>query len=54
MNQNYSDVNSIKIIDFGTSFQFYKATQVAATTPEYLAPEILKFLDDRNSPQKVS
>ena len=50
LNQNHTDVLKVKIIDFGTSFQFFKATQVAATTPEYLAPEILKFLDDRNNP----
>ena len=54
VNQQGTEVNGVKLIDFGTSFQFYKATSVASTTPEYLAPEILKVLDDRNNSQKVS
>ncbi len=38
-------IKSLKIIDFGSSFVFSKVKSVPATTPEYLAPEVLAFLD---------
>ena len=41
-------VSSVKIIDFGSSFDFSKVNQdVEITTPEYLPPEILDFIDFR-------
>ena len=39
-------LSSVKIIDFGTSFDFGKVNQkVEITTPEYLPPEILEFVE---------
>ena len=38
-----SKIQSLKIIDYGSSFQF-KNMKVTGTTPEYLAPEVLKYL----------
>lgn len=41
-------VSSVKIIDFGTSFNFNIVNQeVQVTTPEYLPPEILDFVEFR-------
>lgn len=41
-------LNSIKIIDFGSSFSFHKANEgIELTTPEYLAPDILEFLETK-------
>ena len=41
-------VSSVKIIDFGTSFNFNQVNnEVQVTTPEYLPPEILDFVDFR-------
>ena len=37
---------SMKIIDFGSSFSYTKLSkEVELTTPEYLPPEILNYLD---------
>ena len=39
-------VTSVKIIDFGSSFDFDKVNQkIEITTPEYLPPEILEFME---------
>lgn len=38
----------MKLIDFGSAFQFHNVTQITGTTPEYLAPEILDYLEQRN------
>ena len=35
------------MIDFGSSFVFEDAYSVPATTPEYLAPEVLEFMERR-------
>ena len=41
-------VNSVKIIDFGSCFDFEKVNkEFEITTPEYLPPEILEFIDFR-------
>jgi hypothetical protein len=38
----------VKIIDFGSCFDFEKVNkEVDITTPEYLPPEILEFIDFR-------
>ena len=37
------------MIDFGSAFQFHNVTRITATTPEYLAPEILNYLVERNN-----
>lgn len=49
--QDCSDIKQIKLIDFGSAFEFHNVTQVTATTPEYLAPELLEFLESRNNMQ---
>ena len=41
-------MSSVKIIDFGTSFNFSTVNNdVQVTTPEYLPPEILDFVEFR-------
>jgi serine/threonine protein kinase len=41
-------ITNIKIIDFGSSFSFAKLnSSIELTTPEYLAPDILEFLDSK-------
>ena len=35
------------MIDFGSAFVFSEATTLPASTPEYLAPEILDFMEKR-------
>lgn len=52
MNSDSTDIEGIKLIDFGSAFQFHNVTQITATTPEYLAPEILNYLEDRNKNSK--
>ena len=47
MNQDNTDIKDIKLIDFGSAFEFHNVTQITSTTPEYLAPEILEFLETR-------
>ena len=47
MQPDFSDIKQIKLIDFGSAFMFDNVTQISATTPEYLAPEILEFLETR-------
>jgi len=45
---NYQNrcVSSVKIIDFGTSLLFSDLNQkVDITTPEYLPPEILEYIE---------
>lgn len=45
MNRYNTDIENVKLIDFGSAFQFHNVTQITATTPEYLAPEILDYLE---------
>jgi serine/threonine protein kinase len=42
-------INSLKFIDFGSAFFINEATTLSLSTPEYLAPEILKYLSSRGS-----
>jgi serine/threonine protein kinase len=41
-------ITSFKLIDFGSAFFSDQASHIAATTPEYLAPEVLDFIENRN------
>ena len=41
-------LKDVKLIDFGSAFVFRDAYSVPATTPEYLAPEVLEFMDKRS------
>ena len=39
-------VEQVKVIDFGSSFDFSKANSaIELTTPEYLPPEVLDFIE---------
>ena len=44
---NGKEIQSIKLIDFGSSFSFENPSNIQASTPEYLAPEVLEYLDQR-------
>mmetsp|Transcript_26729 Transcript_26729/g.23593 ORF Transcript_26729/g.23593 Transcript_26729/m.23593 type:complete len:217 (+) Transcript_26729:886-1536(+) len=42
-------IKDLKIIDFGSSFIYSEATTISMSTPEYLSPEVLKYIDKRHS-----
>ena len=41
-------IKELKLIDFGSAFSFMNASNITATTPEYLAPEVLQYLECRS------
>jgi serine/threonine protein kinase len=41
-------ITALKLIDFGSAFSFMNASNITATTPEYLAPEVLQYLECRS------
>lgn len=40
-------LKDIKLIDFGSAFSYESPSHISATTPEYLAPEVLDYLERR-------
>jgi len=44
LDESNSQIVEVKLIDFGSAFKFDSEMNVNATTPEYLAPEMLTFL----------
>lgn len=45
-------LNGIKVIDFGSAFAYSTSNangKITASTPEYLAPEVLAFLETKSS-----
>lgn len=42
-------IRNLKVIDFGSAFLFSDATTISMSTPEYLAPEVLQYIDKRHS-----
>jgi len=42
-------IKDLKIIDFGSAFIYSEATSVCMSTPEYLSPEVLKYIDTRHT-----
>ena len=42
-----SRLRDIKLIDFGSAFSYENPSSISATTPEYLAPEVLTYLERR-------
>lgn len=42
-------ITGLKLIDFGSAFSFQNATNISASTPEYLAPEVLQYLENRGA-----
>jgi len=41
------EITDLKLIDFGSAFSFDCPSNIQASTPEYLAPEVLEYLDKR-------
>lgn len=41
------DIKDIKLIDFGSAFSYENPSNIQASTPEYLAPEVLEYLENR-------
>lgn len=41
------EIMDLKLIDFGSAFSFDSPSNIQASTPEYLAPEVLEYLDNR-------
>ena len=41
-------ISDLKLIDFGSAFHSDQASHISATTPEYLAPEVLDFIENRS------
>ena len=42
-------VKDIKLIDFGSAFSYETPSNISASTPEYLAPEVLEYLENRGA-----
>lgn len=42
-------ISNLKVIDFGSAFLYSEASSVNMSTPEYLSPEVLKFIDKRHA-----
>jgi serine/threonine protein kinase len=40
-------ITDLKLIDFGSAFSFDCPSNIQASTPEYLAPEVLEYLENR-------
>ena len=40
-------ITDIKLIDFGSAFSFENPSNINASTPEYLSPEVLEYLENR-------
>jgi len=40
-------IKDLKLIDFGSAFSYENPSNITATTPEYLAPEVLEYLERR-------
>ena len=55
-NNDYFEINSIKIIDFGSAFDYENISSISSNTPEYLCPEIThgnkKFLKELGKDKK--
>jgi serine/threonine protein kinase len=42
---NGKEITEIKLIDFGSAFSYENPSNIQASTPEYLAPEVLEYLE---------
>jgi serine/threonine protein kinase len=40
-------IQDVKLIDFGSAFSYENPSSITASTPEYLAPEVLEYLENR-------
>ena len=43
-------INSVKLIDFGSAFFYNQPCNIRMSTPEYLSPECLSYLDSSSKP----
>jgi len=48
-NYELNTFDNIKIIDFGSAYQFYDNISLSMATPEYMPPETLKLLSTKNN-----
>ena len=39
----------LKLIDFGSAFSFSDPSRISMSTPEYLSPEVLEYIENRNA-----
>lgn len=44
---NSQGITDLKLIDFGSAFSYDNPSNISASTPEYLAPEVLDYLENR-------
>ena len=44
LDEEHEELDSIKLVDFGSSFQHSEQMTIPAATQEYLAPEILSYI----------
>jgi serine/threonine protein kinase len=49
LNEDFTDIENLKFIDFGSAFTHDNFSNISGTTPEYLPPEILNYLDKRSA-----
>ena len=49
LNDDGTEISKLKLIDFGSAFTTDKFSNISGTTPEYLPPEILNYLNVRQS-----
>ena len=45
------EITSVKLIDFGSAFIFENTNLISMSTPEYLAPEVIDYLENKNKPK---
>lgn len=46
LDRDHTKLESIKVVDFGSSFTFDDKMKISAATPEYLPPEMLLYLEN--------
>jgi serine/threonine protein kinase len=48
------EITDLKLIDLGSAFSFDCPSNIQASTPEYLAPEVLEYLENRAQNTQVN
>ncbi|CAI2382047.1 unnamed protein product [Moneuplotes crassus] len=48
------EITDVKLIDFGSAFVFEEAKGLSLSTPEYLAPEVLSYLENKGKQKQKS
>jgi dual specificity tyrosine-phosphorylation-regulated kinase 2/3/4 len=49
VNYETQRITELKLIDFGSAFMSDQVSAISATTPEYLAPEVLDYIENRGA-----